>query len=223
MGATVPYGFRFPAGTNPPNVPSDLRNLAEDINDEVVRVDGDTSSLASRVTALEATLAVVRWRHIDSGSETGSAFTITVPSGYERLRLTLSGDHAASGDLFVWLRINGDTSNHQYGFFTGNADTTGHDIQFVDNASSVGRIKLTQWSSVESNLVVADITPADGRGGPAVLADGFRLSTTQSTNRRSFSWGKLTTAAAVSQLQVQPDDSSSFAACHWWLEGHSAP
>lgn len=214
IGHSVRTGF--------PGDPSGNDHLAQQIQDELDAVDDNAADLESRIAVLEAALAAPRWQHIDSGSETGAAFDIVVPAGYERLRLTLSGDHAGGGDLHVSLRINGDLSNHQYGFFTANVDTTGQDFQFVENASGQGHVKIAQWSSVESNLCLVDIAPADGRGGPAVLANGFRLSTSQSTNRRSFAWGKLITAAVVSTLRVIPDGASSFAACHWWLEGYTA-
>lgn len=39
MAATAVYGLRYPALSNSPNVPLDVQNLAQDVEDEIVRMD----------------------------------------------------------------------------------------------------------------------------------------------------------------------------------------
>lgn len=48
MPGTPAYNLRYPALSNTPNVPQDMQNLAEDVEDEVERVDAKFASLAAK-------------------------------------------------------------------------------------------------------------------------------------------------------------------------------
>lgn len=112
MPQTSPYGFEFEIvgqqpgrtlhGGDPPSSPI----LAEQVNDEIERVDVDVSTVQTNVDNLDAEVA---WKRIAEGTHTGSAFSIPVPSGeYSQLKLNLRGHLDGIGT--VRLRINDDTS-----------------------------------------------------------------------------------------------------------------
>jgi hypothetical protein len=52
MGSTVPYELRFPVGTDVPNVPVRIRDLAEDVNDELSRIDVDVAAVSQVLAAM---------------------------------------------------------------------------------------------------------------------------------------------------------------------------
>lgn len=52
MPSTPTYGFRYPALSDDPNVPEDIQFLADDVEDEIERVDADITTQTARSDGL---------------------------------------------------------------------------------------------------------------------------------------------------------------------------
>jgi hypothetical protein len=186
-----------------------------DVNNIVAVMIGD---LNDRLTVVEAAVAATRWREIASDTAGAGGFTVAVPAGYERLRLTLVGDLTGQGQ--VNLRINGDTgANYVRGFLAWDA-AGAQDFPEYNGATTA--VKVAEWSSVESNKVVVDIEPTDGSMNPSFRAYSTQVATGgDTTHRAEFGWGKYLGDVVVSSVTVVAG-TTDFATVRWWLEGYLA-
>jgi hypothetical protein len=114
MGTTVPYGLRFPVGTDVPDVPVRIRDLAEDVNDELLRVDGDVATLSAAAAA--ATLAASNVKvlgTINSGAGTNTTEFSGIDQTYRDLIIMWRGASDGSGEIdSLALRFNGDDGDN---------------------------------------------------------------------------------------------------------------
>lgn len=223
MPQTVPMGFEFEDLGDQPgrtlNGGSDGLSpiLADQVNDAVVDVLADIADLSSRLDAAEAAAAASVWRHIDKGVESGGAFTIAVPSGFEMLRLYLLGDLDGNGK--VRLRVNGDTAAglHRAGFLVYDAAGALDESLFTEDTAW----RLANWGTVSANTATITIYTANVSGAPSYHSVGTRNATSANAQRWSQGWGDTTADRLVSSLNIRPfsDASNQFATCHWRLEG----
>jgi hypothetical protein len=70
---TPTYGFRYPALTDPPNVPQDIRNLAEDVEAKLLLVDAATAAITGLAASQDAQPTI--------GSTSSTAYTATLAGG----------------------------------------------------------------------------------------------------------------------------------------------
>lgn len=223
MPNTPIYGFPFEVPSDQPGetlhggVPPSSDILAEEVEEELDRVENSVvAGIDARLIAVEAAIVGVRWRGINEGTQTGAGdFTITVPAGYERLKLTLVGDLSGQGQ--VNLRINGSSAtDYSWGFIA--YDSAGAQDFAQSNFSSTAW-KLAEWSSVESNTIIVDIMPSDGTMNPSYQSSATQIATGDTTMRTQRAWGKFAGDVAITSLTVQ-DNTTDFATIQWWLEGY---
>ncbi len=84
MGSTPTYGFRYPDSNNTPDVPKDIRNLADDVESEVARID---NALVTDGYRLLSTIV-----YTSSGSFTKANFP-----GIRAIRVRAVGGGASGG------------------------------------------------------------------------------------------------------------------------------
>lgn len=80
MGATGVYGLPYPELGDVPNVPQDVQDLAEEVEDELVRIDADVDGVQA-VTALFATGAIQVSTQNTAGTTTATSYTATLSGG----------------------------------------------------------------------------------------------------------------------------------------------
>lgn len=194
--------------------------LAQAVEDELSRVETTVvGGIETRLQAVEAAVANLRWRHISSGTFAGTSTVLAIPAGHQRLRLTLIGDLAAGATVGVRVNEDSTAGRHRYG--NVQIDSTG---SIVFPAFSEGtRWALAEWATAESNSVIVDIFPTDsGSPGssdqPSFLATGYRNSSSDSAHRQQFAWGSYLSNAVVSSLEITAGG-TAFNGARYWLEG----
>jgi hypothetical protein len=227
MPLTIPDGFPFEAPGDQPlhsltggSSGTDLI-LAEELQTKWTALQASLTSITDRLDALEVIASATRWRHINSDTRVGASFVVTIPAGYERLRLRIVYDQAGPGT--VHLRINDDSTsgNHIWGFLAIDTDTGAVDL--ADHSGTTGiNWKIGDASTVESNNVMVEIWPTDGSHNPSFVAQGHRNSTTAGSHQMQFAGGKYLGDVVVSSIRIQPI-TEVFVSARWWLEGYVAP
>lgn len=139
MPTTPIYGFPTPEPGDPPNVPLDMQDLAESIENELVRVDNDIQNVADM-----AADAARGWRPITNGIINNAPnFDIDLTNGgqfppgtFSLMRFWLQGSLDAEG--YVWARVNNiNGTTHRWG-----QDT----VQYNDGSRNNNRNNGTaQW------------------------------------------------------------------------------
>lgn len=177
------------------------------------------AGINARLVAVEAAVAASRWRHINQGSQVGgNAFNITVPAGFQRLRLSLAGDINEVTES-INVRLNGDASTSYIRGFLG-WEANGVQMTPEHNAST-SSVKVAEWGSVESNSCVVEIFPTDGTQNPNIRGYSTRISSSAAGHEVQFGWGKYQVDAVVSAVNVFT--SGTFERTDWWLEGYLSP
>jgi hypothetical protein len=217
-GFTPTYAWKYPKPGEVPDVPADMRALAVAIDTDLARVESTVlSALEARVAALEAAVAATRWRLISSGTRGAGNFLLTVPAGYSRLRLTLTGDVDATCQINVQVNDDGTVGNHVYGWVP--IQSNGALGTPLHSGTTGGAWRVAEWGTVESNTSVVDIFPTDGTANPAYQAYSHRDSTTDTAHTMQVAAGKYTGDVVVSSMEVIADGAADFVDVTWWLEG----
>lgn len=231
MPQEATYGFWFEkAGELPghslrdaPGSPSGEEVLAEQVADELARVEQELADLRAELSR--------GWQFVASGVESSTGtFTVDVTAGgdylagtFDMFRLHLRGH--LDGDGHPWLRINDNTSAiYLRGMTSWQADGTA--IDWGGNAHEDGAThwRLGQWSNLTSNVSTVQLYRTGASGLIGMQADTTRNSATASFHRTSRAWGRLNSALLLSSLTVGGTfgGSSQFESCRWWLEGFRA-
>lgn len=196
--------------------------LAEVVQDLIIAQRATISDLTDRTAALEAAVAVTRWRTITEGSQSGgTAVQLNVPAGFKMLRLHTWGD-VASGPEDILLRVNNDTggSNHIWGLNIRAADGT--TTSYSHSGAGTTAWRIGRWSTVESNNSLVHVFPTDGSANPSYLASAHRDSTTAAGHQDQRGYGKYLGDVVVSRLDLDILGSIEFATVNWVLEGFLA-
>lgn len=198
------------------------------LSDEVQRVLSElratNADLLDRVTALEAIAAATRWRDIDDGTFTGGSLVISVPSGFQRLRLTFIA--ALSAVDIVGVRVNEDNTagSHRFGRYEIDGAGTITAADFADST----RWEVMQIGGAEANLCILDVFAADGASPGQVDQPGFVAHTTRNSrhvgaHRMQHAWGSFHQPDAITSLSLLTPGATDFVGLRWWLEGYISP
>jgi hypothetical protein len=132
MGATGVYGLPYPELGEPPNVPSDIQDLAEEVEDEIVRIDADIATVEA-VTALFATGATVQDFQPAIANFTATSFTETFTGSNTPASKAFVAPQ--SGKVLVhmrsWLDNTGATARTYIGFVIRNGAVIGSGTVFL--------------------------------------------------------------------------------------------
>lgn len=191
--------------------------LAEEVEDELARVDNDVADLQSRTATLEAN-PVPGWVPIRRGTGDGTTFLIdNIPTGvYDRLRLTLFGSVDTAGT--IRLRINGDatTDLHRYGILVHDAAGA----LDVSNWDDEEFWHIAQWGTALTNTAQVEMWPTDVFETVCFEGHGMRVGGSATTHQTSRSWGRLNNPRLIDSIRVSGPAATAFnGTVRWWLEG----
>ena len=158
------------------------------------------------------------WRPITTGSLDTATNTIdiSVPAGFAMLRLHVAG-RLSGGVANVGVRVNPPTSlDHRWVFdeLSGDGRTS-----YAGTSSSAN---VTRWGTVVQNPLTVHFLDTTGRC--VYLADGGRISDTESIRSRTVGSGSLTASATITVLRVVSNlnfqSGSGALGTSWVLEGY---
>ena len=164
------------------------------------------------------------WVPIDSGSVASGAsnFSIAVPAGYAKFKVSLFG--SLNGVDRIGLRLNGDTGiDHWWGGQIFDSANPPVGFGFQGNSTT---FHLGEWSTVAAQADVTVHLDNPVAGTPSYDATVFRLSNSTAANKRSMSAGRVFTAGSVptvTSLQIMRAtnvNATQFNATNWTLEGY---
>lgn len=197
--------------------------LAEQVEDELVRVDSSVADHESRLGTIEDN-GLASWVQVDSGSEPSAAtFVISgIPTGvYRAVRLTLMGN-AGSASEPIRIRFNGDNTSelHRSGCIVRNANN-----DLVTSAFpgfNLGTFwHIGQWGGGVSCTAEITIFGTHLTEHCSFMGRAMRIGGTGESMTESVSWGRLESARLLDSLRVSGPSGSTIAAS-WWLEGAPA-
>jgi hypothetical protein len=99
MPSTPTYGLRYPALSNSPNVPQDIQNLAEDVEDEFERVDAKIATLAKTHARVDTPgdSAMSSYQSALTGSSVCGVAFVAPASGLVSIHFATAGYNTAGG------------------------------------------------------------------------------------------------------------------------------
>ena|SRR5690554_1196584 len=225
MPQTPVYGLPFEA---PGDLPGhtldggpvgDQPILAEAVEAELSRIDGDVADLQAEVAR--------GWTPIASGGEAAvSAFTVDVTAGgrypagtFSLLRLHLRGQMDSDAQ-WLSLNINNslDADTHRRGWLQFRAsDGTVTDSGMGDATTW----RIGYWSGqLVGNTCTVELFDTDIASFVSYKSTSEYQSGNASTFYRTECWGRLNENRLVSSLRVGRVGSSNISSCRWWLEGY---
>jgi hypothetical protein len=226
MALTPAYAFRTPDPEDVPAVPSDMQDLAEDIETELVRIDDAAADLADRVTALESGTGGSGWIVIGSGSApAGHSFTIDLTDGGRfpspplwnqievRMRLDLTEEN------LVLARINSDASAvyRSGGYTVDGAGVAEEPWSYTANTVwAIGRTGTAGTNSLIFRLFASDFAP----GLHTFQSTFSRESDSSSVNQIGHGHGSLMSGGmTITSLQFLGNSTADFVNCWWTATG----
>jgi hypothetical protein len=207
MGTTVPYGLRFPVGTDVPNVPVRIRDLAEDVNDQILRVDDDAATLSAAAAA--ATLAASNIKvlgTINSGAGTNTTEFSGIDQTYRDLLIIWQGISDGSGEIdSLAVRFNGDSGDNYHSRLT--RPLAAGDFMATDGALDNYTFSVLRAGYVGTLLSAGTICIPNYAGGGQKLATGANIAVGQSGATNIFpvnAGGRWTGTDAITSIRIWP-------------------
>lgn len=145
MPSTPAFGFRFPAPGDQPDVPVDIRNLAEDVEGQALTTNAAVTAAADSVAALDALgPKVIGTFEGGDGTNVTTIFD-NIDQSYRHLQLIWRGTHNGTlNAVSLGMRFNGDNTSGNYAGFRGFAQPGGQAGVPTDGGSwSVGNLNTT--------------------------------------------------------------------------------
>lgn len=228
MPLTTPKGYRFPTSGQTPDVPRDIRNLAEDVNNANAATDIEIAGIDQRLATVEAQ-SVPGWTYIGHGQNQGAAFDIDVTGGgvfpagtFGMVKLYARYD--LDGDGTVRLRVNNRTGIHNTAMTTW--DNLGQfDGNFSFNVSDDDQWFIGQGGTSSVNNLEVIIHHTNEASSLPYRAVSVRQSANRSVARNSVAWGFINGTELLTVINMRPftDNLNEFADFRWWLEGFRLP
>lgn len=226
MPETPIYALRTPEPSDVPDVPSDMQDLAEDVEAELERIDNAGADLADRITALEDGTGGSGWIVIGSGSApAGHSFTIDLTDGgrfpspplWNQIEIRMRMDMTAA-DLVV-CRINSDaTAVYRSGGYTvDGAGVVEEPWSYTANTVwAVARTGTAGTNSMVFRLFASDFDP----GLHTFQSTFTRESDSSSVNQVGHGHGStMSGGMTVSSLQFLGNSTTDFVNCWWTATG----
>ena len=220
MPSTTPYGFEFESLTD--GEPTRTLNggsagtdpiLAEQVNDEIQRVDSDLQELQEAVSR--------GWEDITpAGGQVITDETVIdiPPETYDMIRVTIRG--SLDGEGYVSLRINNDSTPelHRRAWTVwqindGSVATSGADDTTV--------WRMARWSTAPNNIAWCTIYNTDVSSFLTMEGQGFRAAAGLATRERTEFYGALSATRLLSSLRFG-GFLANVDSVRVWIEGHRA-
>lgn len=190
MPSTPTYSYPYPAPTDQPDVPQDIRDLAEALDTETQRIDGDTADVASDVAALSTLFANTGAQTIatiDTGQGTNTTTFTAIPQTFRDLVIHWTGTSDGATELdSLALRFNDDSGDNYFsrlsrneavGTYTSSAGTfsvlRAGQVGTRANRRSGGTVWIPDYSTDGRTKTVHGISIGRGQSG------GDNIFTTQ--------------------------------------------
>jgi len=229
MAETPIYALRTPDPEEVPNVPSDMQDLAEDVETQLARMDNSAADLADRVAALESGTGGVGWMPIGSGTASGASFSIDLtaagkypsPPLWDEVRVSMRMD--LSTDSYVNCRINGDSDLvYRSGSFV--MDSTVPAASDAENwhfpTGDQGAWVIARLATISTNVIDLRIFHTGASASLMAFQSQFsRQSDSSTTHRHGIAHGSLTTGKTATSLTFLPSSPNTFTNVYWWAEG----
>lgn len=224
----TPNGYPYPDPNDVPDVPADLRDLAEAVDASQTTNAAAIADLTARVAALETGTGGAGWIPIASGSNSGASFSIDLTAGgkfpspplWSIVRVYMRVDLDAVGE--VRMTLNGDTDGgYRSGSFMLDSESPANsdpESWHREAATSWSLAQLSTISTGNLNLTLFHTSVNPGLINFQCLAS--RHSETASFHRNQMSSGGIaSTKTLQSLLFATGNGASTFVNCWWWAEG----
>lgn len=226
MPETPIYALRTPDPNDVPDVAADMQNLAEDVEDELARIDSTATGLEERLTALETGTGGAGLIFIGNGSApAGKSFVIDLTAGgkfpspplWNQIKVFMRVDLTAA-DL-VLCRINSDADTvYRSGGYTVDAAGAVEDpwAYSAISAWGVARCGTAGTNTIEFTLFASDFAP----GLHAFQSTFTRESDSTSVNQVGQGHGSLMSGGkTVTSLEFRGNASTDFVNAWWTAMG----
>lgn len=225
MAETPVYGLRTPDPNDVPDVPSDMQNLAEDVEGELERIDASAQSLADRVTALESGVGGAGWVVIGSGSApAGHSFTIDLTGGgkfpspplWNQVEIHMRID-LTEEDLVV-ARINSDAAAiyRSSGYSVDGGGVLEQPWHYDANTVwPIARTATAGTNMIHLRLFTTDVNP----GLHEFLSTFSRESASSSVNQIGHAHGSTTAGRTLTSLYIAGNAATDIVNCWWTATG----
>lgn len=223
MASTPTQGFPYPVPNDPPDVPSDIRALAEALDTKITADDATIADLATRVAALEDGTGGVGWIPIATGSSSGTSFTIDLTDGgrfpdpplWNMVQVDMRVDLSDVGG--VAMRFSGETSNiYRSGSFqvdsANNFDTENWHL------TNANHWRIAHLSTISTGVLSLKLFHTAANPGLIPFqCKSSRQSDDPSVQRHTIASGSLiSTGVTVSSLQFLPTAGATNINNAWW-------
>lgn len=228
MPSTTPYGFEYEQTTEAE--PTRTLNggsaglspiLAEQVNDEIARVDQDIQDVSDAAAA-----AALGWVPIGGGSiDAVSDWVIdataggTYPAGtFSMMRLHLRGSMDTSAQ-YLTVNINDSltSGSHKRGYY----DITSDGVVTAGPEDDSVTWRVGFWgSALIGNTCTVELFETDISSFVSFRSESEQQSGASSTHRKMISWGRLNENRLVSSIRVGRVGSDNYGPTRWWLEGY---
>lgn len=234
MPQTPIYGLPFEQASDQPGITLTGGEfgleeiLAEEVEDELQRIDGETTDLEDRVTEIE-NQGVLGWTYITHGTGSGATITLDATDGgrfsvgtFGMLRLSGRFDLDTTGEIF--MRLNGDTSTI---YRSGSLTFSSGGVVVTNRASAtLGSWSIAHGATLSTNNFITTIFHTNTNELNNYQSTSTRQSNTASTHDWTNHWGSLsaTGVGPIAELNLLATaGASSMVELHWWLEGFKLP
>lgn len=140
MPSTPAFGFRFPAPGETPDVPRDIRNLAEDVEGQVQITDAAVAAVSEDFAASEALGPKVLGTFEGGAGTNVTTFFNNIDQSYTHLQLIWRGTHDGTNNaVSLGMRFNSDDTDGNYASFRGYAipNAASWTVQDVQTATAI--------------------------------------------------------------------------------------
>ena len=225
MGSTPTYGLPFPETTDPADVPTDMHELALEVEAELGTVHTELNSLDSRMDALEAQVGgFVLLQQQILGAPSGSIDLLSISAAYSSLMLTFTArSDGAVGSTALNMRLNNDSGGNYDVEGRGDSGTT-TTAPSEDRAQTLMLVGSVPGASAGASRMGSGmlLLPAYSAtvGFQTVCVLGGRIIGTATGDVQvATRWGSWRSAAAVNRLTLLPATGSFIAGSRATLYG----
>lgn len=190
MPSTPTYGLRYPALSNSPNVPLDIQNLADDVEDEIERLDATVALL----TALPTTI-----RKPSNESVTLS----TALQDDDHFAFTVAANSVYTVESFISYTGAADPAGGLQMAFSGPAGATFEWSNFGTNIAVAAPNTLLTYNVVVEAIAAGSPRSVGTNGGTAMSCQpAGTLVTSGTSGTFRFRWAQSVSNATATVVRA---------------------
>lgn len=217
MPETPIYGLRTPQPGDAPDVPADMQNLAEDVEDELARIDASAQTLADRVSSLENAPG---WRPLHDQTISSATVFAIEPGVYSMIRVAARGRLDNEGRIFMQVNADDTFGLHRFAWRAYPLDTGNPGD---GNVGDLTVWAIAQWSTAFNNVAVATIFETDRSADLSFVGYGYRAAVGTGAREWTLSGGDLADSRLLSSLRIGAAGAGQLDTVRIHIEGYKAP